>query len=66
METEQHANKQLLGQWKNQRRNFKKVPKDRWNWKYGMPKLMGCSKSFTKKKVYSDAGLPQETIKISN
>ena len=27
---------------------------------------MGCSKSTSKRKTYSDIGLPQETRKISN
>ena len=30
------------------------------------PKLMGCSKSNSKKEVYSYTSLPQETRKISN
>ena len=30
------------------------------------PKLMGCSKSSSKREVFSDASLHQETRKISN
>ena len=60
VETEQHATEQLLGQWRNQ-----KVPEDKWQWKYNIPKSMGYSKSGTKREVYSNTGLPQET-KISS
>ena len=35
-------------------------------YKYYIPKSMGQSKSCSKREVHSDAGLPQETRKISN
>ena len=34
--------------------------------KHDDPKPMGCSKSSSKRKVYSNTSLPQETRKISN
>ena len=34
--------------------------------KHNNPKPMGCSKSISKREVYSDTSLPQETRKISN
>ena len=34
--------------------------------KHDAPKLMECSKSSSKKEVYSNTILPQETRKISN
>ena len=44
-----------------------KIPADKWKWKHDDPrKSMRCSKSSSKREVYSDANLPQETRKISN
>ena len=43
-----------------------KIPGDKWKWKHNDPKSMGCSKSSSKREIYSDTGLPQETRKISN
>ena len=54
-----------MGQWKNQSGN-QQVSKDKWKWKYNTPKCMGCSKSSSKREVYSDTGLPQETRKNLN
>ena len=34
--------------------------------KHNFSKSMGCSESSSKRKVYSNTGLPQETRKISN
>ena len=42
----------------------KKIPKGKW--KHNDPKPMGYSKSSSKKEVYSNTSLPQETRKISN
>ena len=42
------------------------MPGDRWQWKHDDPKPMGCSKSSSKREVYSNTSLPQETRKISN
>ena len=63
METEQHATEQLLGQWRNQMRN-QKLPEDKW--KYNVPKSLGCSKSGTKREVYNNINLSQETLAKEN
>ena len=63
-EIKQHGTEQLLGQWRNQKRN-KKVPEDKFKWKYAIPKSMWCSKNNSKREVYSNTGLPQEIRKIS-
>ena len=39
---------------------------DKWQWKHDDPKPMGCSKSSSKREVYSYTSLPQETRKILN
>ena len=54
-----------MGQWRNQRGN-KKIPRDKWQWKHDDPKPMGCSKSSSKREVYSYTSLPKETRKISS
>ena len=51
--------------WGNQR-GYKKLPRDSWQQKHNDPKLMRCSKSSSKKEVYSNIDLHQETRKISN
>ena len=43
-----------------------KIPRDKWQWKHDDPKPMGCSKSSSKRDVYSYTSLPKETRKISN
>ena len=53
-----------VDQQKNQRRNQKHLETNE-KWKYNMPKSMGCSKSSSRRKAQSDAGLPKETRKIS-
>ena len=65
METKHYATKQPMDHWRNQRRN-KKIPRNKWKWKHNGPKPMGCNKSSSKRKVYSNISLPQETRKISN
>ena len=50
---------------KNQRRN-QKIPRNKWQWKHDDPKPMECSKSSSKRVVYSNTILPQETKNISN
>ena len=65
METEQSATERLLDWWRNQRRS-KKLPEDKLRWKDDIPKFIGCSKSGTKREVYSKTDLPQDTRKISN
>ena len=61
----QYVTKQPMGHWRNQRRNLK-IPVDKWKWKHNDPKSMGFSKSNSKRAIYSDKSLPQETRKISN
>ena len=55
----------LLNNWRNQRES-QKIPGDQWKWKHNDPKSMGCSKSSSKRKVYSDTNPPLETRKISS
>ena len=38
--------------WRNQTGN-QKIPRDKWQWKHDDPKPMGCSKSGSKREVYS-------------
>ena len=54
-----------MGWWGNQRRN-QKILWDNWKEKHNFPKSMGQNKSSSKREVYSDIGIPQETRKISN
>ena len=54
-----------MDHWRNQRVN-KKIPGDKWKWKYNNPKSMGCNKNSSKREIYSDASLLQKTRKISN
>ena len=56
---------QSQSQWRNQRGN-QKIHQDKWKWKENFPKFMRCRKSSSKRDVYSDTGLPQETRKLSN
>lgn len=65
MEAEQCASKQPTDQWRNQRGN-KKMPKDKWKWKHHDPKPMRCSQSCSKREVYSNSSLSQETRRISH
>ena len=54
-----------MDHWRNQRGN-QKIPGDKWKWKHDDPKPVGHSKSRSKREVYSDTLLPQETRKVSN
>ena len=54
-----------MGQPGNQRRN-KKLHGNTWKWKHNGPKSLGCSKSDSKREVYSNTGVPQEGRKNSN
>ena len=45
---------------------IKKYLENKWQWKHDDPKPMGCSKSSSRRQVYSNTILPQETRKISN
>ena len=42
------------------------MSRKKWQWKHDGPKPMGYSKSSSKREVYSNTILPQETRKISN
>ena len=54
-----------MNHWRNQRGN-QKIPRDKFQWKHDNPKPMRCSKSSSKRKVYSNKILPPEIRKISN
>ena len=45
---------------------IKKAPRDKGKQKHSHPKPMGHSKSSSKREVYSNTILPQQTIKVSN
>ena len=47
-------------------RGNQKIPRSKWQWKHDDPKPMGCSKISSKREVYSNTILPQETRNISN
>ena len=65
VETKQHATKQPMDHWRNQRGNLK-IPSSKWQGRYDTSKPMGCSKSHSKRKVYSNTSPPQETRKSPN
>ena len=65
MEAKQYATKYPRDYWRNQR-GHKKIPRHKWQWKHEDLKPMGCSKSSSKREVYSNTVLPQETRKILN
>ena len=65
MEAKQYATKQPRDHWKNQR-GYQKMPRNKWQWKHDDRKPKGWSKSSSKREVYSNTILPQETRKISN
>ena len=47
-------------------RGTQKIPRNKWQWRDVDPKPMVCSKSISKREVYSNTNLPQKTTKISN
>ena len=65
MEIKQHISKQPTGYWRNQKGN-QKISRNKWQWKHNNPKPMGCSKSSSKREVYSNTILPQEIRKTQN
>ena len=65
MEATQYTTKQTRHQWRNQRESGK-ISRNKWQWKHNDPKPVGWSKSSSKREVYSNTVLPQETRKISN
>ena len=56
----QYATKQPVDHWRNQRGN-QKLPRGKWRWKHTDPKSKGCIKSSSKREVYSNTILAQET-----
>ena len=48
------------------KREIKKDPRNKWQWKHGKSKPMGCNTSSSKREVYSNTILQQETRKTSN
>ena len=64
VEAKQYVTKQPMDHWRNQ--EIKKIPREKWQQKHDDLKLTGHSKSSTKREVYSNKILPQETRKISN
>ena len=48
------------------KREMKKSSRNKWQWKHDNSKPMGCSKSSSKREVYSNINLPQETRKTLN
>ena len=47
------------------KRKIKNFLETKWQWEHDNSKPMGCSKSISRREVYSNAVLPQET-KTSN
>ena len=56
--------KKTFGSLKKSKKKFKKIPRNKWQWKHDNSKHMGCSKSSSKREVYSNTVLSQETIII--
>ena len=54
-----------MGYWRNQK-GYEKISRNKWQWKHDNLKPMGCSESNSKREVYSNAILPQETRKTLN
>ena len=48
------------------KREIKKISRNKWQWKQDNSKPMRHSKSSSKREVYSNTILPQETRKTSN
>ena len=65
MEITQYVPKVSTGYWRNQKGN-KKISRNKWQWKHDNSKTMGCSKSSSKRGVYSNTTITQETRKTPN
>ena len=48
------------------KREIKKNSRNKWQWKYNNSKPMGCNKSNSKRDVYNNTIVPQETKKTPN
>lgn len=53
----------LNNQWVTEeiKEDIKKIPRDKRKWNHNDPKPMRCSKTRSKKEVYSNTSPPQET-----
>ena len=65
MEAKQYTTKWLRDHWRNRRGN-QTISRDKWKWKHDDPKPMGRSKSNSKREVYNNTILLQETRIIPN
>ena len=65
MVVKQNATEQQMAHWRNKREN-KKYLETKESKKYDDPEPMQCSKSSSKRKIYSNTILPQDTRKIPN
>ena len=67
MEAKQCATKYQINDWGN-KKETKKIPRNKCQWKHNDSKPIGCSKSSSKTEVYSNTILPQkqEKIQINN
>ena len=60
-----HVSKYPIGYWRNQKGNWK-VSRNKWQWKHNNSKPMRGNENSSKREVYSNTILPQETRKTSN
>ena len=60
MEIKHHISKEQTGCWRTQKEN-QKISKHKWQWKHGNSKPIGCSKSNSKREVYTSTILSEET-----
>ena len=65
MKAKQYATKHPSDHWGNQTGN-QKIPRDKWKLKLNDTKPVGCSKSSSKREVYSNTILPQVVRKTLN
>ena len=65
MEIKELTTEQPMGH-KGIKEEIKKIPRDKWKQKPDISKSMGCSKISSKRKVYSNTDLPQETNQQQN
>ena len=65
VEAKQHATKQWMDHWRNHRED-QKISRDKWQWRDNDPKPMGCGNCSSKREVYSNTSLPQESSQINN
>ena len=58
MEAKQHTlnNQQVT---EDSKKEIKKIPRNKWQWKCDHSKLMGLSKNTFKRDVYSNTSLPE-------